>query len=406
MIQKVDYYFHHKVITLDYTCPNVYQLREEWETEIEEIKEKRQQKWETEIKEKCLGEENIKEKRFGEEWIWELVRHRAYRDKDGKIINTHPIGFIGGDNKGIDQLMNFPGDLNRVSNGTYPFSGLYKNVGPLGAAEQISKPFNHQKYFAAGDHRRAVPDGGYRRGKVVSFASPCRIEILPDAERVVKLVKTNAQARRDWAWLVLPIRWGYPATESPPLDKIERPDVGNISVVGPSYNADWNRSGGAPGFQVYSPYTFPSMFRVTWQDSFRNNLGFLNIFVLLSEMLPPSDAVWHAYRVGRYAYHSFRNTYKDYLIFKPNGPIPPRFMSWMTFAHAYMVMSPGFADLVLNPKELNAVDDRLANALIQGEGLLVEKPPFVENAHMLQVEVTLYLGERFATQSLLRFGNQ
>ena len=385
MIHQVDYYFHHKVMTLDYTCPNVYQSRKEWKTECEKIREKR----------------------FGQEWVWDRVRARAYTDKGETIINTHPIGFIGGDNKGTDQLLKFPGDSNRVSNGTYPFSGLYKNVGPLGATEHISKRFNHWEHFAEGDHGKAVPDGGYRRGKIVSFASRDRIEILPDAERVADLVKVDTQARRNWAWLVLPIRWGYPATKSPPADiiKIERPDLGNISVVGPSYNAGWNRSGDAPGFRVYSPDTFPSMFRLNWQDSFINNLGFLNAAFASLVTLPPFDAVSHTVRVGRYIGLSFQNTYEDYLVFKPNGRIPPRFMSWMTFAHAYMVRNPGFADLVLNPKALNAVDNRLANALIQGEGLLVEKSPFVDNARMFQVEVALYLGERFATQSLIRFGN-
>ena len=106
VIQRVDYYFHHKVMTLDYTRPNVYQPREKWETELD------------------------REERSGERWIWKRLRYRAYWDADEKKINTHPIGFIGGDNKGFDQLLEPPGGSNRVSNGTYPFSGLYKNVGP------------------------------------------------------------------------------------------------------------------------------------------------------------------------------------------------------------------------------------------------------------------------------------
>lgn len=383
VIHQVDYYFHHKVMTLDYTCPNVYQSREKWKTECEKIREKR----------------------LGQGWVWKLVRIRAYRDKGETIINTHPIGFIGGDNKGTGQVLKSWGGVNRASNGTYPFSGLYNNIGLLGVAEQIPKRFDRQKHVAEGDHRRAVPEGGYRRGKVVSFASRDRIEIIPDGERVVNLVKANAQARRDWAWLVLPIRWGYPATESPLAGNIAHTDFGNVSVVGPSYNAGWNRSGAAPGFQVYSPYTFVSMFRLNWQEHFINNLGYLNPVVASLAMLPPFDAVWQTYRVGRQAYHSFGNTDEDYLVFKPNGPVPTRFMSWISLGRTSIVMSPGFADLVLHPKALNAVANRLANVLIQGEGLLVEKLPFVESAGMLQFEAALYFGERFATQSLIRFGN-
>ena len=385
VIQRVDYYFHHKVMTLDYTEPDVYQSREDWKTQCKKIAKERGHP--------------------GEMWIWELVRYRAYWDDYETIINTNPIGFIGGDNKGTDQLMKFPGDSNRVSNGTYPFSGLYKNVGVIGAAEQISRRFDHRKDLAAGDHNRAVPKGGYRRGKVVSFASPDRIEILPDAERVVDLVKADTQARRDWAWLVLPIRWGYPATKFLFEGIIKHTDLGNISVVGPSYNAGWNRSGNAPGFQVYSPYTFPSMFRVTWQDSFVNNFGFWNLPYALLAMVPPSDVVFHVARVAQYTVRSIQDSYEDYLVFKPNGSIPYRFVSWMSLGRAWMVMSPGSADLVLNPKALNAVANRLTNTFIQGKGHHVEKLPFLENADMYQFEIALYLGERFATENLLRTGN-
>ena len=139
VIQKVDYYFHHKVITLDYTRPDVYQSREDWEAE----------------------RDTLKAERLQEKWIWRHVRSRAYWDKEETIINTHPIGFIGGDNVGIDQVMRHPGSSNQVSNGTYPFSGRYKNVGPAGAAEKISEGFNHRKYFAAGDFVRAVPENGF-----------------------------------------------------------------------------------------------------------------------------------------------------------------------------------------------------------------------------------------------------
>ena len=190
MIQRVDYYFHHKVFTLDYTRPDVYQSRKDWEAELE----------------------TAKEERLGEKRIWERLRYRVYWDEDETLINTHPIGFIGGDNVGLDQLMRHPGSSNQVSNGTYPFQGLYKNIGPAGAAERISERFDHREYFAAGGYVRPVPENGFRRGSTISFALPDRIEIVPDGERVVKLVKENAQVRRDWAWLVLPIPMGVPCS--------------------------------------------------------------------------------------------------------------------------------------------------------------------------------------------------
>ena len=43
-------------------------------------------------------------------------------------------------NKGLDQLLTAPGGKNRDSHGTYPFPGLYKDIGPGGATEQINAP--------------------------------------------------------------------------------------------------------------------------------------------------------------------------------------------------------------------------------------------------------------------------
>ena len=366
VIQRVDYYFHHKVMTVDYTRPNVYQSREEWETELE----------------------NTREERVEEEWIWKQVRYRAYWDDDETIINTHPIGFIGGDNKGTDQLLEPPGNSNRVSNGTYPFLGLYKNVGPAGAAEQISKRFDHRKYFAAGDHKKDIPKKGYQRGSVVSFASPERIEILPDAERVVDLVKTDIQTRRDWAWLVLPIRWGYPATKSPFAGAIAHTDFGNISVLGPSYNAGWNRSGDTQGFQVYSPHPLGPLFHLTWTDTFANNRGYLNLPLSLVAALPPIDISWRLISIFSPARPFFGMPDR---IFQPDELIPPRFIgiSWWMFGGTYRIMRSDFADIVPDPKQLDAVKVRM----------------FVENAYMIRAEITSYLGERFASQNSLRLGD-
>ena len=366
VIQRVDYYFHHKVMTLDYTQPNVYETRKKWEREL-----------------KNASEERVKEK-----WIWEEVRYRAYCDDDEEEINTHPIGFIGGDNEGTDQLLKPPGSSNRVSNGTYPFSGLYKNVGQVGAAERISQRFDHQKYFAAGDHKKVIPERGYRRGSVVGFASPDRIEILPDGERVRDLVKKNAQARRDWAWLVLPIHWGYPATESPFAGTIAHTDLGNSSVVGPSYNAGWNRSGDAPGFQVYSPHIFDSLYNLTGRDGFTNYLGYLNLAVLSLQVLPPFDMVYHLLRP---------NLGTQNPIFQPNGLIPSRLTSWWTFGVTHMVISPDFVYIRLDPEQINAVR--------QSQASTDSARMFVGNADMFHTEITFYLGERFASQNSLRFGS-
>ena len=381
VIQKVDYYFHHKVMTLDYTRPNVYQPRDKWNTELE----------------------NTKEEHKDEEWIWKQIRKRAYWDKDEKRINTHPIGFIGGDNKGVDQLLKPPGDSNRVSNGTYPFQGLYKNVGQGGAAEQMSQPFDHQKVFAdAAKPKKSVSESdpsryvkkGYRRGSRVSFLSPDRIEILPDAERVKDLVKADAQVRRDWAWLVLPIRWGYPATESPFAGIVAHTDFGNISVLGPSYNAGWNRSGDAPGFQRYLPHIFNLRFRLDWQDNFANSLGYLNLPVSLLTAMPPLDIGWSTISLP----------FKSNRIFYFSDYIPYRFLSWVLFGVRYMSVGPVFLNIALNPTQLDDLDYRWTNAVHYGGPFVGNSMLSVKNPYMVHGAITLHLGERFVSQNSLHWG--
>ena len=398
VIQKVDYYFHHKVMTLDYTRPNVYQPWYKWDTELE----------------------NTKKEHKNEEWIWKQIRKRAYWDKQETIINTHPIGFIGGDNVGVDQLLRHPGNTNRVSNGTYPFRGLYKNVGQGGAAEQMSQSFDHREYFADVNNpkryvskkrnwrgsrfdfgspqpKRYVFKEEYRRGGVVEFVSPGKIEIIPDGERIMDLVKEkeNAQARRDWAWLVLPIRWGYPATESPFAGIVAHTDLGNISVLGPSYNAGWNRSGDAPGFQRYLPHIFNLRFRLDWQDDFANSLGYLNLPVSLLTTMPPLDVSW-------------RNIS---LISKSPNPIfyfgdyiPYRFLSWVLLGVRYMRVAPIFLDMALNPTQLDDLDYRWTNAKRYGGPLVGDWMSSVKNPYMLHGAITLHLGERFVSQNSLHWG--
>lgn len=363
-------------MTLDYTRPNVYKSREKWETEFE----------------------NTREGRFEEEWIWKQIRYRAYCDDDEMKINTHPIGFIGGDNKGVDQLLESPGGSNQVSNGTYPFSGLYKNVGPAGATEQISKRFDHRKYLAAEDHKRGVPEGGYRRGEVVDFTSPDRIEILPDGERVVNLVKADSRARRDWAWLVLPIRWGYPATKSPLAGMIDHTDFGNSSVLGPSYNGGWNRLRDAPGFQVYSPHTFDPLLRLVLQDNFFNTLGYLNLPLALLIAPPPLDISWHIIGLPLRRFLGMPNR-----VFQPDGPIPYRSIDLPYLGVRYRAVDPVFINLILNPVQTDAISNRQRGAANQ-DGRFIKNTKFFNNPYLFRGEITLYLNDRFGTQNSFTFG--
>ena len=169
VIKRVEYYFHYRVMILDYARAKVYLSRNEWQKEVKKTDEER----------------------LGEKWFWGKVRELAYIDAAETEINTHPIGYIGGDNKGLDQLLAFPEGKNRDSHGIYPLPGLYKGVGPAGAAEQISTYFNHREYFRAAASKEPKNRNFFGRGNVVEFDDPSKIEIVPDWERIIELVEKN-----------------------------------------------------------------------------------------------------------------------------------------------------------------------------------------------------------------------
>mgnify|MGYP006171474301 CR=1 FL=1 len=78
--------------------------------------------------------------------IWEDTRYmdegvRLRMTVAGGRFATHPFGYIGGNNKGMDELLQFwprfQRSYNRDSHGTYPFPGIWRKVGPVEATEKI-----------------------------------------------------------------------------------------------------------------------------------------------------------------------------------------------------------------------------------------------------------------------------
>jgi hypothetical protein len=262
VIARVEYYLHQKVMILDYLRPNVYLPRDEWEREVD---------W-------------LPAERGGERDLWKRIRYLAYADRAETILNTHPVGYIGADNKGTDQLLAPPGGRNRNSHGTYPFPGLYKGVGPAGAAEQIRNWFDHRRTFA--DPSRPLPSA------VERYDRPERIELVPDWERVRDLVRADPAARREWSWLVLPLRWGFPAASSPFAGIVPHAETGNLAPFGPAYNPGWNRVGAARAFELYEPHKVSALFPLGWQDNFLNSWGALNLTLPTLVSMPPFDFAW------------------------------------------------------------------------------------------------------------------
>lgn len=259
---RVEYYFHGKMMELDFLDPDVRLPRQEWERRLEE-----------------QGTDKV-----GERWMKRRVREMAYADADETRANTHPVGYIGADNKGLDQLLSKPGGKNRDSHGTYPFPGLYKAVGLAGATEEIDAPTN--------PHHGLSRDPGAGPGRLERFDRPDRIEIVPDWERVADLVAEDPDVRRRWAWLLLPIRWGYPAVQSRFAGVVSHAETGNLAPLGPAYNTGWNRTGATLGYDRYDPHRFGGTLPLGWQDGFVNSWGFLNLTLPTLAVVPPFDFAW------------------------------------------------------------------------------------------------------------------
>ena len=269
VIKRVDYYFHEFVWPVDFSSPNVYLPREEWQADVD----------------------SRPKDRFRQDDTWKKVRYMAYADDAETVVNTHPLGYIGADNKGLNQALESPGGSNQEPHGTYPFPGRYNNIGPGDTTDQVAR------YVDIREHLRAVADGTapqgptFRNREVIGLADENRLRIVPDWERVVDQARADVRLRRDWAWLLLPARWGYPATESPFAGALKHFNTGNVAPQGPSFNAGWNSTGASAGFHHYEPHSLPSVFPLHIEDSFRNDLGFLNLTVPLLLNLPPFDFV-------------------------------------------------------------------------------------------------------------------
>src|SRR6185436_9210479 len=103
------------------------------------------------------------------------------------LLNLYSIVFVGGDNRGLQQLIASPTRLGRASHGSYPFPGLYKDVGPGNTGELVATRW---------DVFRPPPDSAAPEGSaVVRLDNPDRIELVADWERLLPLVRTEPAAR-------------------------------------------------------------------------------------------------------------------------------------------------------------------------------------------------------------------
>jgi len=261
VISEVSYYFHQAVVTLDYLA---------------------------------LSQPHSKSRRGapGEgHYVWEDrgfmrdVVHKRLTVAQGKLA-THPIVFIGGDNKGPDELLSlwprFGGSLKRNSGASFPFPGTWQTIAGFGVTEQV-----HGSVVPAirADTSLAwydvIADDRY-----LHFRSP-DITLVPDWECFSDLLTTNAQVRRNWAWLVLPIYWGFPVSRSPGGGLLMHADVGNIAPMGPAFQFLWNRVAAVPEKDEYRVRVLRTPVSPTtpWAV-LRNGWGILNAPLALWGLMP------------------------------------------------------------------------------------------------------------------------
>jgi hypothetical protein len=362
VIGRVEYYFHHNVFLMDYTTPNVYLPREEWQQQLH----------------------RLQPERLGERWVWEQIRKRAYLDRTETQVNTHPLVYIAGDNKGLDQLLAPPGGTNRDSHASYPFPGLYKDIGPTGASEEIRKGVDY--------HRLLADSARQDSRRVVRYGDPARIVLVPDWERVFPLVLSDPEVRRAWSWLVLPIQWGYPATKSPFAGVVKHVDTGNLSPLGPAYNGAWNRCGPAAGYVLYEPHALSSFFAVGYQDNLVNSWGFLNLTGPTLSLLPPFDIVRHVTALPARLFRHNRGP-----TFFPKGKVPFRVVGG-SMGVSVNFLGDAFTDLLLLPEQAADIDALIGRT----DTATTKQNAQVAAAVSTYGELDFYVGHQFVSENTLR----
>ena len=378
VIRRIDYYFHSNVWTLDFSIPNAYAPRAVWEAEVDR---------------------QVQE-RGGEDWFWEVIRNRAWTDASETRINTHPVGWIGADNKGLDQLLSSPGGTNRDSHGTYLMPGLYKDIGPAGAAENLGEHFDHREYWATPERERARWTDRWERGGVVDLSDPERVVLVPDVDRVAPLIQRHPETRASWSWLVLPVRFGYPAIESPFAGVVSHAETGNLAVLGPAFNAGWNRAGESEGFSAYDPNKVPRLFPLQWQDNFINSWGWLNLTAPTIAMFPPIDLLW---RVVALPFRALLQNQDP--TFYPVERLPLRYLGLGSGYSRMSYSSDAYTELLINETQFDELLLRIAlHGLINGseETQVTALEDFADPGQSAYFLLSFFVGDRFVSENALR----
>ncbi len=256
-----------------------------------------------------------------------------------------------------------------------------------------------RKYWKQLEAGKTTTGPVFKRGSVIGLASPDRLCLVPDWERVIDHTHTNARARRDWSWLVLPIRWGYPATISPFAGVLEHFDTGNVAPIGPSFNPGWNAAGSAPGYFVYEPHTLPSIFPLGPQDSFRNDFGYLNAPLILLN-LPPLDFL------TRIVAYPFKRAFgRRDPIYYPKEGVPFRFVG-LSSGVSVQSFDDDFTSLALNPAQYDEFLLQPVFHIVLNGGdsttVVTGGSEYMDDSVMPFLQIAFYIGGRFTSENTVR----
>ena len=335
--------------------------------------------------------------------IWQdagFVQHVVERRRElaGGRLASHPTGYIGGNNMGPDELLRlrprFRSSFGRNSHGTYPFPAVWRTVGALDATEKVFGdvvPRLRADGTAPADS--AVPwhelvDDPYF---VVYRADD--IVLVPDWERLQDLVLEDADVRRRWSWLLLPIRFGFPTAPSPGAGAVRRTDLGNVAPLGPAFHVGWNRMGATAEHHPFEPTVIRIAFApLTPWTSLQNGWGVLNApfaalglmpgyNVALTQLLPWATGVMHV--LGAPA---AKTIYP--------GELPQRVTSFATGGY-YQLGGNDFARLLPQREDASIAEFLAARpgAFIDAESYARSRTPGV------RLSGTLHYGNRFAVEN-------
>lgn len=374
IIKRLEYYFHYKVMILDFSQPNVYLPKEKWEQAIKSLKKDRR----------------------GMPWIWKKIRSLAYQDAQETEINTHPFGYIGGDCRGYEQILSTPGGKNRDSHGNYPFPGVYREVGPANSSEKISACIDLWAYYKKVSSKKTEDKNQFGRGNVIPLDDPHKIAIIPDWERIINLVVSNKETRKNWFWLVLPIRFGYPASCSPLAGLIEHTNTGNLATFGPAYSEAWNRIGGTTAYDVYVPHKLSRAFPLDWQSGFSNELGFFNLIIPTLQNIPPFSLVT---RMLNMSFNGF-NSQKP--VFYPKETVPFRFVG-ISFG-MFQQKIPGFlTTLSFSPEQISEIQSQINKIDPDYQSYTNNRKYITERRKGVMFQLNFHMGMRLISENTLRY---